>query len=52
MSSIFWIPVIKIIALKFYPFFLLSVGKNEIAKMLPHLCQATGSPHQTNHCIR
>jgi hypothetical protein len=29
-----------------------SVGKTKIAKMLPELCLATGSPVQTNHCIR
>jgi hypothetical protein len=29
-----------------------SVGKVQIAKMLPELCRVTGSPVQTNHCIR
>ena len=30
----------------------LSVGKNTIMDMLPNLCQLTGSPRQTNHCVR
>jgi len=28
------------------------VGKNTIMDMLPNLCQLTGSPRQTNHCVR
>ena len=30
----------------------ISVGKNTVADMLPNLCKVTGSPRQTNHCVR